>query len=280
MAQRDRRHNDEAKGLTRQGKPLPDAGDGITLVGPDGTYPTVVEAVENGILRVLCPMVGREYVEFPPGQRVTVHYADVRGFCRLTGVVAGMEEIEGVQTGDRVLVIAFAEEPECIERRRYVRIPVLIPVEFSICARGGEQVLARYSGARAGTPGAMSPDEMSFPGYARDLSLGGMTLSTEVELCTGLYLRIRLPAEANGSGAKAGSMRGNTTFGRRTAVGRGRDGRGGGELPGSLKGRVVRALGNGRYGIEFVEISEKEKACIMAFIIEQQALMKKYGLVP
>lgn len=278
MARRDKTHNDEAKGLKRQAEPpVPGAGDGITLVGPGGIYPTVVEAVEDGILRVLCPMAGREYVGFPLGQQVTVHYVNVGRFCRLTGTVAGVEEIESVETRDRVLVIAFAVEPECIERRRYVRIPVLIPVEFSICARGKRRSHARRLSARAG---AESSDEMSFPGYVRDLSLGGMTLSTEAELCTGLYLRIRLPAEANGSGPGAGGMGRNKALGTRGAIGRGNGVQGGGGLPRSLKGRIVRAMGNGRYGIEFVEMSENEKACMMAFLVEREALMKKYGLVP
>ncbi len=144
-----------------------------------------------------------------------------------------------------------------------------------MCARGRKRTLFSHRGPD-GAAFTLAPEEASFHGYVRDLSVGGLTLSTEVDLCAGLYLDIKLPGGADAGEGRPGAAKAS---GRRRAEGRANEGGRRAALPAALKGRIVRALGNGRYGLELVEMSEREKASIMAFIIEQEALMKKYGLV-
>lgn len=109
--------------------PLPERGDRVMLDGlPGGPWPTVVDAQRTDALSLAAPRLGGRVVRLPLHRPFTVAYAHREVPCEVDAVL-----VEGPgDDGPAVYLAHVTDEPQRLQRRTAVRVPVHLMAHASI----------------------------------------------------------------------------------------------------------------------------------------------------
>lgn len=205
------------------------------VVAGGGEYPTRVEGYRGPDIVLALPIVQGMLLSLKPGTRVRAAYQDDTATYHFDSVVSSLEE-----KPLPLLIVSGPVEIKRIQRRRYVRFEVALPVRFGIVG-GPEESAAGTLPIHRGT--------------TRDISGGGILLVTGIRLDPGteLYVELELPGQEK-VGAYGQAMRIYRTVenGPRTEH---------------------------WIGVAFRCIAERERNRIVNFIFEQQRILRQRGLL-
>lgn len=144
----------------------------------DGYYKSNIENVENDIISISIPIKEGQYIPLRVGEMIEVIYyyeSDIYKFYSKV-VKRKIDVIPLIQ-------IAYPEEVFMVQRRRFVRVPIICNVVYS-------KIATKENGREI----KVSKDKISdLKGIMVDLSGGGMRIKLQETLGMGDLIQVRMP---------------------------------------------------------------------------------------
>lgn len=156
----------------------------------DETYACDVQDIKKGYLALSIPIKDGKYLPLSKGERIDVYYFEDNCIYEFTTVVAARQK-----SNIPLLWIVIPKRYKRIQRRKFVRVPVLINAKFTIVER--DLIINKDN----------ITNFKFFEGTIVDLSGGGVRLKTKQDIEYGSYLFIVLFLNGNVMPIKGRTMR-------------------------------------------------------------------------
>lgn len=136
----------------------------------DGYYKSSIENVEEGYIVISIPIKDGQYIPLRPGERIEVLYYDANDIYKFYTLVVG-RRIDNIP----VILLAYPKEVFKVQRRRFVRVPIVCTIEYSKIENNASQ--------------------KPLNGVMVDLSGGGMRIKLKDNLNAGDKIKITIPLD-------------------------------------------------------------------------------------
>ncbi|WMJ81351.1 flagellar brake domain-containing protein [Clostridium sp. MB40-C1] len=153
----------------------------VEVIYNDEAYLCDIQDTKDNCIAISIPMKEREYLPLNKGERIDVYYYDDKCIYEFTTTVVGRE-----RKNIPLVWILSPERYKKIQRRKFVRISLLLDVKYAVVKEGvslSKDYLSELKFSKA---------------IALDLSGGGMKLKTKEELKAGEHLIIAISLDGKG----------------------------------------------------------------------------------
>lgn len=205
----------------------------------DGDYKSIIQDVTDQYIAISIPTKEGSYVPLRPGEKVEVIYYFEKELYKFITVIIG-RRIDRIP----ILLLSIPDKLEKIQRRRHVRIPVVVPIKYAKMNSKVELEYKKYqNGVQLNTRLNFTSTGMmlniSSKGIMLDISGGGVRVNMKDDLSYENFVLIALPLE-------------DEDF--------------------IVKSKVVRVEnqndGQKVYGLRFIDLDEKDRDKIVKYIFK------------
>lgn len=154
----------------------------IDIIWDDGDYKSTIEDVTGEYIAISIPIREGQYIPLRVGEKLEVIYYAGKDLFKFYTVVTG-RKVDGIP----IILLAVPEELVHVQRRRYVRIPVMLDFTFKKFDRFLESEYKKYLNGIIKNIG-----HVINKGSILDISGGGMRVSINEPLLKNDYLLVRM----------------------------------------------------------------------------------------